>query len=35
MVRANPSLSGEMIDYVPCYRAEAGNGTAQCFLAWT
>ena len=27
-------LSGEMIDYVPCYRTEAGTGTAQGFLAW-
>jgi OH-DDVA oxygenase/3-O-methylgallate 3,4-dioxygenase len=29
------SLSGELIDYVPCYRTEAGSGTAQGFLAWT
>ena len=29
------SLSGELIDYVPCYRSEAGTGTAQGFLAWT
>lgn len=29
------SLSGEVIDYVPCYRTEAGSGTAQGFLAWT
>jgi OH-DDVA oxygenase/3-O-methylgallate 3,4-dioxygenase len=28
-------LSGELIDYVPCYRTEAGSGTAQGFLAWT
>jgi len=27
-------LSGELIDYVPCYRTEAGSGTAQGFLAW-
>jgi OH-DDVA oxygenase/3-O-methylgallate 3,4-dioxygenase len=27
-------LSGELIDYVPCYRTEAGTGTAQGFLAW-
>lgn len=31
----NTSLSGELIDYVPCYRTEAGSGTAQGFLAWT
>jgi OH-DDVA oxygenase/3-O-methylgallate 3,4-dioxygenase len=29
------SLSGEVIGYVPCYRTEAGSGTAQGFLAWT
>jgi OH-DDVA oxygenase/3-O-methylgallate 3,4-dioxygenase len=28
------SLSGELIDYVPCYRSEAGTGTAQGFLIW-
>jgi OH-DDVA oxygenase len=27
-------LSGPLIDYVPCYRTEAGSGTAQGFLAW-
>lgn len=29
------ALSGGVIDYVPCYRSEAGSGTAQGFLAWT
>jgi OH-DDVA oxygenase len=28
-------LSGDVIDYVPCYRTEAGSGTAQGFVAWT
>ena len=28
-------LGGELIDYVPCYRTEAGSGTAQGFIAWT
>ena len=28
-------LSGDLIDYVPCYRTEAGSGTAQGFLTWT
>ncbi len=28
-------LSGEVIDYVPCYRTEAGSGTAQGFMVWT
>lgn len=27
-------LSGDLIDYVPCYRSEAGTGTANGFLAW-
>src|SRR5690606_2207110 len=31
----NTTLRGELIDYVPCYRSEAGTGTAQGFLAWT
>jgi OH-DDVA oxygenase/3-O-methylgallate 3,4-dioxygenase len=31
----NTSLSGDLIDYVPCYRSEAGTGTAQGFMAWT
>ena len=28
-------LEGDVIDYVPCYRSEAGSGTAQGFIAWT
>lgn len=28
-------LSGDLIDYVPCYRSEAGTGTAQGFIVWT
>jgi OH-DDVA oxygenase/3-O-methylgallate 3,4-dioxygenase len=28
-------LDGALIDYVPCYRTEAGTGTAQGFIAWT
>jgi len=27
-------LSGETIDYIPCYRSEAGTGTAQGFVCW-
>ena len=27
-------LSGDLIDYVPCYRSDAGTGTAQGFLIW-
>lgn len=27
-------LSGETVDYVPCYRSEAGTGTAQGFVYW-
>jgi catalytic LigB subunit of aromatic ring-opening dioxygenase len=25
----------EIIDYVPCYRTEAGTGTAMCFATWS
>lgn len=28
-------LHGGLIDYVPCYRSEAGTGTANGFVAWT
>ena len=28
-------LSGGVIDYVPCYRSEAGTGTANGFAYWT
>ncbi len=28
-------LRGGLIAYVPCYRSEAGSGTAQGFIAWT
>ena len=28
------ALSGELIDYVPCYRTLAGSGTAQGFITW-
>jgi OH-DDVA oxygenase len=28
-------LDGGPIDYVPCYRSEAGTGTAQGFITWT
>jgi len=27
-------LTGETIDYIPCYRSEAGTGTAQGFVTW-
>lgn len=27
-------LHGEVIDYIPCYRTEAGTGTAQGFVCW-
>jgi OH-DDVA oxygenase/3-O-methylgallate 3,4-dioxygenase len=27
-------LSGGIVDYVPCYRSEAGTGTANGFLYW-
>jgi OH-DDVA oxygenase/3-O-methylgallate 3,4-dioxygenase len=28
------NLHGGLIDYVPCYRSEAGTGTAQGFIVW-
>jgi OH-DDVA oxygenase/3-O-methylgallate 3,4-dioxygenase len=27
-------LAGEVIDYVPCYRSQAGTGTANGFICW-
>jgi len=28
-------LKGDLVDYVPCYRSQAGTGTANGFVAWT
>ncbi len=28
------ALTGEVVDYQPCYRSEAGTGTANGFLYW-
>ena len=28
-------LRMDLVDYVPCYRTEAGNGTAMGFAEWT
>ena len=28
-------LSGGLVDYVPCYRSEAGTGTANAFVHWS
>jgi hypothetical protein len=28
------NLKGDNIDYIPCYRSEAGTGTAQGFVVW-
>lgn len=27
-------LAGDLVDYVPCYRSEAGTGTANGWIAW-
>lgn len=27
-------LTGDLVDYIPCYRSEAGTGTANGFIAW-
>jgi len=29
------NLKGDTIDYIPCYRSEAGTGTAQGFVSWS
>jgi hypothetical protein len=31
---SNSSLSVNLVDYVPCYRTEAGNGCAMGFAEW-
>lgn len=31
----NTELDGPVVDYVPCYRSEAGTGTANGFVYWT
>jgi seryl-tRNA synthetase len=28
------SLAMEVVDYVPCYRSEAGTGSAMGFAVW-
>ena len=28
------NLSGDVVDYVPCYRSDAGTGTANGFVCW-
>lgn len=30
----NSGLEMKLVDYVPCYRSEAGTGTAQAFAYW-
>ena len=27
-------LNFSLVDYVPCYRSEAGTGNAMCFAYW-
>ena len=31
---ADTPLTAQVIDYVPCYRSEAGTGCAMAFMAW-
>ncbi|MBL4603045.1 MAG: hypothetical protein JKY84_09870 [Emcibacteraceae bacterium] len=33
-VLLDTTLNGDIIDYVPCYRSEAGTGTANGFVCW-
>jgi len=31
---SDTSCDFRLVDYVPCYRSEAGTGTANCFVYW-
>ena len=31
---AGTELTARVVDYVPCYRSEAGTGCAMAFMAW-
>ena len=31
---ADTRLAARVVDYLPCYRSEAGTGCAMAFLAW-
>jgi hypothetical protein len=31
---ASGDLTAQVVDYVPCYRSEAGTGCAMAFMAW-
>ena len=31
---AQTMLAATLIDYVPCYRSEAGTGNAMAFMSW-
>ena len=31
---AETNLNMELLDYVPCYRSEAGTGSGMAFAAW-
>ncbi|MAG71588.1 MAG: protocatechuate 3,4-dioxygenase, partial [Acidobacteria bacterium] len=28
-------LKMELLDYIPCYRSEAGTGNAMVFMTWS
>jgi OH-DDVA oxygenase/3-O-methylgallate 3,4-dioxygenase len=34
-VMAETGFKMRVLDYVPCYRSEAGTGTAHCFAHWS
>jgi seryl-tRNA synthetase len=34
-ILAESELEMQILDYVPCYRSEAGTGCAMGFAAWT
>jgi 3-O-methylgallate 3,4-dioxygenase len=31
---SNTKLKMNLVDYVPCYRSEAGTGNAMAFATW-
>ncbi|MBT5180709.1 MAG: protocatechuate 3,4-dioxygenase, partial [Rhodospirillaceae bacterium] len=34
-ILSQTSLEMDLLDYVPCYRTEAGTGNAMAFATWT
>ena len=34
-ILSGTDLEMDLLDYVPCYRTEAGTGNAMAFATWT